>query len=129
MRDPPGPPSLGEDSIVEGCPTGLCQICDRLRGIPDHSGSLQRMRPSQGSLATANSYAHLHGLWSRTENPGVGGSIPSQPTIVFSPAGNDLARAARSRRARCARLTRTVLELTRLFRVAVVTASPTRAAH
>src|SRR5437660_11703056 len=80
MRDPPGPPSLGEDSIVEGCPTGLCQICDRLRGIPDHSGSLQRMRPSQGSLATANSYAHLHEPWSRTENPGVGGSIPSQPT-------------------------------------------------
>src|SRR6266851_6631528 len=83
MRDPPEPPSLGEDSIVEGCPTGLCQICDRLRGIPGHSGSLQRMRPSQGSLATANSYAHLHGLWSRTENPGVGGSIPSQPTIRF----------------------------------------------
>src|SRR5713101_6600229 len=69
MRDPPEPPSLGEDSIVEGCPTGLCQICDRLRGIPGHSGSLQRMTPSQGSLATANSYAHLHGLWSRTENP------------------------------------------------------------
>src|SRR6266446_3197650 len=92
MRDPPGPPSIGEDSIVEGCPTGLCQICDRLRGIPDHSGSLQRMGPSQGSLATANSYAHLHGLWSRTENP-VLVSTPSHVPLGRSEAaaGNCLA--------------------------------------
>src|SRR5258705_13808387 len=55
----------------------------------------------------------------RTENPGVGGSIPSQPTIVFSPAGKDLARAPSPRRVRRAPLTRTVLELTRFVRVAV----------
>ena len=71
-------------------------------------------------LATSNIYAHLQRPRPRSENPGVGGSIPSQPTIVFSPAGRDLARAARTRRARCARLTRTVLELTRVVRVAVV---------
>jgi hypothetical protein len=44
-------------------------------------------------FATSHIYAHLREL-SRTENPGVGGSIPSQPTIVFSPAGKDLARPA-----------------------------------
>ena len=71
-------------------------------------------------LATSNIYAHLQRPRPRSENPGVGGSIPSQPTIVFSPACRDLARAARTRRARCARLTRTVLELTRVVRVAVV---------
>ena len=98
----------------------MCQICDRLRRIPDHSGSLQRKRPSEGSPSTASSYAYLHGLRPRTQNPGVGGSIPSQPTLVFSPAGNDLARAARSLRRRRARPTRTVLGLTRFGRVAVV---------
>jgi hypothetical protein len=45
----------------------------------------------------------------RAENPGVGGSIPSQPTILSSPAFNDLARVARTRRACCARLTRRIM--------------------
>jgi hypothetical protein len=34
-------------------------------------------------LATSNIYAHLQRLKPRSENPGVGGSIPSQPTIHF----------------------------------------------
>src|SRR5712671_1989125 len=84
------------------------------------SRALQRTTPSGPGLATAKTYAHLHVRGPRSENPGVGGSIPSQPTIVFSPAGNDLARAARTRRSRRALLTRTVLELTRFVRVAFV---------
>ena len=48
-----------------------------------------------------------------SENPGVGGSIPSQPTILFS-------RAARALRARGARLARTVLEVTRFGRLILV---------
>jgi Cytochrome P450 len=51
-----------------------------LRRIPDHSCALQRTMPSSRSLSTTSSYAHLHALWNRTENPGVGGSIPSLPT-------------------------------------------------
>src|SRR6266853_4403734 len=77
----------------------LCQICDRLGLIPDHSRIFRRMRPLGAGLATASTDAYLRRPRPRSENPGVGGSIPSQPTIVFSPAGNDLARAARTRRA------------------------------
>ena len=75
------PPASGSGDRVET--RSLCQICDRLGIIPDHSGSLQRKRPSEGSPSTASSYAYLHGLRPRSENPGVGGSIPSQPTIHF----------------------------------------------
>jgi len=58
---------LGEDSIVEGDPTRLCQICDRLRLIPDHSSTFQRTRPSGACLATASTYAHLRRLRPRSE--------------------------------------------------------------
>ena len=118
-----------DDSIVAPAAGGsgdrvetrsLCQICDRLGLIPDHSRIFRRMRPLGAGLATASTYAYLRRPRPRSENPGVGGSIPSQPTIVFSPAGNDLARAARTRRSRRALLTRTVLELTRFVRVAFV---------
>src|SRR5438309_11128884 len=61
----------------------LCQICDRLKPIPDHFRAFQRTRPSGASCSTSNSYAHLHGPGDRTENPGVGGSIPSLPTMIF----------------------------------------------
>jgi len=71
-------------------------------------------------LSVSNIYAYLRELRPRSENPGVGGSIPSQPTILFPPAGKDLARAASPRRVRCARLTRTLFELTRFVRVDVV---------
>src|SRR6266478_4657845 len=37
------------------------------------------------SLSTASTYAHFHVLGLRTENPGVGGSIPSLPTMFFPP--------------------------------------------
>src|SRR6266705_2735277 len=47
----------------------LCQICDRLRLIPDHFRAFQRTTPSGGSCSTSNSYAHLHGPGDRTENP------------------------------------------------------------
>ena len=50
-------------------PRSCDQICDRLRPIPDHSSELQRTTPSGTSRSTSNSYAHLHGLGDRTENP------------------------------------------------------------
>jgi len=69
----------------------LCKLCL----TQAHSGSLQST-PAHDAVASyptmANSHAHLLRQRPRSENPGVGGSIPSQPTIVFSPAGNDLAR-------------------------------------
>jgi hypothetical protein len=74
--------------------------------------------------ATSHIYAHLREVLSRTENPGVGGSIPSQPTIVFSPACTSLARAAPARRARCTRLTRPVLGPTRSYSNGSMTIEP-----
>jgi hypothetical protein len=62
----------------------LCPNCAQLQRIWDHSSTLQRTRPSGACCSTSNSYAHLHGPGNRTENPGVGGSIPSLPTIFFS---------------------------------------------
>ena len=59
----------------------MCPSCAQRRRIPDHSSALQRTTPSCQSVSTSNSYAHLHDLGNRTENPGVGGSIPSLPTI------------------------------------------------
>jgi hypothetical protein len=50
-------------------PTGLCQICDQLGIIPDHSGTFQRMRRSGAGLATASTYAHLRRPRPRSENP------------------------------------------------------------
>jgi len=95
------------------------RVCARF--VTDSGSFLITPGHSTGPLLSAsNIYAHLQRPRPRSENPGVGGSIPSQPTIVFSPAGNDLARAARTRRARRALLTRTVLELTCFVRVAFV---------
>src|ERR1700730_11612163 len=69
---------------------GLCQDCDRPRFIPDHSSTLQRTTPSGASCSTSSSYAPLHGPGARTENPGVGGSIPSLPTMNLSSDSGDL---------------------------------------
>src|ERR1700730_2542886 len=53
------------------------------------------MTPSGASCSTSNSYAHLHDLGDRTENPGVGGSIPSLPTMIFPSDFDDLPPAPR----------------------------------
>jgi hypothetical protein len=71
------PPSGSGDSVKS---RGLCPICAQLRRIADHSSALQRTWSSAASLAVASSYAYLRRPRPRTENPGVGGSIPSQPT-------------------------------------------------
>jgi hypothetical protein len=97
----------------------LCPNCAQLQCTLVHSSALQRTTPWAACLSTTNSYAYLHAHGPRSENPGVGGSIPSQATIVFSPASKDLARAARARRVPSTRLTRTVLGLTRFVRVVV----------
>jgi hypothetical protein len=65
-----------------GARPALCQICAQLQRTLAHSSALQRTTPSGTSLSTVSIYAHLHELWPRSENPGVGGSIPSQPTIL-----------------------------------------------
>ena len=75
------------------------------------------MAEDGGLMAYGPTFAELDGrvaalvdrILKGAKPAGVGGSIPSQPTIPFSSAVNDLARAARSCRARCARLTRPVL--------------------
>jgi hypothetical protein len=64
-------PSRPDSPPVVACPTRLCPNCAQLRRIPDHSSTLERTRPSQPSCSTSNSYAHLHTLWNRTENPRV----------------------------------------------------------
>src|SRR5258705_1970108 len=57
-----------DDSIVAPAAGGsgdrvetrsLCQICDRLGLIPDHSRIFRRMRPLGAGLATASTYAYL----------------------------------------------------------------------
>ena len=58
----------------------LCLTQAHFYRIPGH---LQRMWPPEASLSVASSYAYLRELRPRSENPGVGGSIPSQPTIRF----------------------------------------------
>ena len=45
-------------------------------------------------LVASNIYAHLREHGPRSENPGVGGSIPSQPTIVSLPDFSDLDRTS-----------------------------------
>ena len=55
------------------------------RHVPDHSGVLRGTMTSGASCSTSNSYAHLHDPGTRTENPGVGGSIPSLPTMFCLP--------------------------------------------
>ena len=75
-------------------PTGLCPSCAQLRRIPDHSSTLQRTTPSEASCSTSNSYAHLHDLGNRTENPGVGGSIPSLPTMFFAYFRTEMMRSS-----------------------------------
>src|SRR5258705_1804456 len=97
-------------------------MCSRERSdsvLPTVFGSLRRhFHPL---LISSNTRGGLVAqlVEQRTENPGVGGSIPSQPTILFSPARKDLARVARARRVRSTRLTRTVLGLTRFVWVVV----------
>ena len=51
--------------------------CSAFQRTPAHDAS-------DPSLSTASSYAHLHEHGPRSENPGVGGSIPSQPTVLLS---------------------------------------------
>ena len=92
--------------IVEASPTVLESAFSTLRAEKVSTSS------SAFSLSTVSSYAHLHEPWPRSENPGVGGSIPSQPTIHFF---KGLAHAARTRRARSERLTRTVLGMAAEF--------------
>ena len=59
-------------------------MCAQLRLTQAHCGPLERTMPSGASCSTSNSYAHLHGPGDRTENPGVGDSIPSLPTISLT---------------------------------------------
>src|ERR1700730_4319253 len=103
---------------------GLCQNCDRLRFIPDHSSTLQRTRPSGGSCSTSSSYAHLHRPGDRSENPGVGGSIPSLPTMIFPSDFDDLPLAPRWIFPRTRPVTRPVLDPSR--RDLVTSTSDTR---
>jgi len=57
---------------------------------PAHS---KRTWPSAASLAVASSYAYLRAHEPRSENPGVGGSIPFQPTISFQTLARHFAAA------------------------------------
>ena len=62
----------------------VCPNCAHDERIPDHSGALQRtMKESLCDFAVRIS-AHFRDAGPRAENPGVGGSIPSLPTRVFS---------------------------------------------
>ena len=45
--------------------TRLCQICDRLRLIPDHSSTFQRMRPGV-SIARVRELSRDSGFWPRS---------------------------------------------------------------
>src|SRR5258705_7232638 len=120
-RGVPGPPLASVRLRGPRRPSCAASLLDAHLFLLIASASHRFSRPYSDREALAPQVTE--GLWHlapRSENPGVGGSIPSQPTIVFSPAGNDLARAARTRRSRRALLTRTVLELTRFVRVAFV---------
>jgi predicted RNA-binding Zn ribbon-like protein len=55
----------------------MCPKCARFEGIPDHSGALQRTMTESTLDCTARVSADFHDFEFRTENPGVGGSIPS----------------------------------------------------
>jgi len=61
----------------------VCPKCARQERTPDHSEPLQRTMTE----SPPDCRARISGLFrvscSRTENPGVGGSIPSLPTSFF----------------------------------------------
>ena len=84
---------VGGRSHQVGAGLGLCPSCAQLQRIPDHFSTLERTRPSEASCSTSNSYAHLRRPGNRTENPGVGGSIPSLPTMFFRRDFDELVRS------------------------------------
>ena len=57
----------------------MCPNCAQLQRTLGYSSALQRTWPSDSSLSVASSYAYLHGLWARTENP-----------VLFSLAGDGM---------------------------------------
>jgi len=63
-------------------PFGLCPNCAQEERVPDHSSALRRTMTGSTDC-TVRISAHFAVSWSRTENPGVGGSIPSLPTIFW----------------------------------------------
>ena len=57
-----------------------CPNCAQDEPIPDHSSTLWRTMTESVCDCMISTSAHFHVFWSRPENPGVGGSIPSLPT-------------------------------------------------
>jgi len=66
-----------QDAIDE---VGLCPNCVPIEGIQEHLGALRRREPEANIARDACTSALLAKTRARSENPGVGGSIPSLPT-------------------------------------------------